>query len=371
MKRISRQIRTICRNPQNALFLIGHRLASEFSFYLSALTGGNALPPEAVNIYPTDRCNLKCSMCFERLRTPRLELEIKEWFAIIEQLKRFKPRIHISGGEPFVYPAIGKLIAYIKKSGLFLAITTNGTFLSDYAEEIVRRKVNLVTVSIDGPAEIHDTIRGVKGSFDRIINGLALINKFKKGRSLPSIRINSMVNLERPAAMFDILKIAYETNAESVQFLHPFFLQPRDLTNHRLYLQKEIKRDLNYWQGADIPQTPPKDLDELYKSLCLLANEKHIAVRIFPSFDLKQLTAYYRQDTDLPGTIRGRCRALWNTMTILPSGEVESCPDYIIGDCKKESILKLWNNSTIKKLRGRIKKRGFFSVCKACCFFYI
>ena len=119
-------------------------------------------------------------MCFERLRKPNPEMEIGGWIKIIDQIKRFQPRIHLSGGEPFVYPEIVDLISYIKKSGLFLAITTNGTFLSKHAEEIIRMNVNRIHISIDGPKEIHDKIRGVKGTFDRIMTGLAKINKLKK-----------------------------------------------------------------------------------------------------------------------------------------------------------------------------------------------
>ncbi|MBA7650432.1 GTP 3',8-cyclase [subsurface metagenome] len=370
MAKIAKKLRTLIYNPQNAPLLIWRRLGSKSSYTFSSLLKAKALPPEAINFYPTDRCNLKCSMCFERLRKPNPEMEIEGWIKIIDQIKRFQPRIHLSGGEPFVYPGIVDLISYIKKSGLFLVITTNGTFLSEYAKEIIRMKVNRIHISIDGPKQIHDKIRGVKGTFNRIMTGLAKMNKLKKHSRLPVIRINSMLNFTNEPAMQEVIKIAYDIQAESIQFLHPLFIDSKSLAVHRLFLKKNLHHNLNYWQAADISCNTPENFTKIQNLLENLQKERGIPIEIFPSFNPEQLKAYYNVDPYFYSIFPGKCRAMWETVTILASGDVESCPDYILGNCSEENFDVLWNNKKMRTLRRRIKNNQLFPVCRACCYFY-
>jgi len=302
-------------------------MTAQISYRLCNLLSAHAFPPEAVNIYPTDRCNLKCLMCFERLRKPRVELDIVDWINVIEQIKRFRPRIHISGGEPFVYSKIMDLVSHIRKNDLFLTITTNGTFLSEYAKDIMRLKVNRIHISIDGSEDVHDTIRGVKGTFNRIMKGLEKIRKLAKYARLPLIRINSMINFAQPTVMSEVIDIACHIDAHSIQFLHPMFANTQDIKSHRIFLKNYLHLNLNYWQNADISYKKPEDFKEAYNVVNNLKKERGILIDVFPSFNLKQLKAYYTGDENFYSIMHGACRAMWNTATIVPSGEVESCPD--------------------------------------------
>jgi len=122
MAKLTEKIRTLVINYRQAPAMIWRRCNAHISYRFSNLKNHQASPPEAINFYPTDRCNLKCSMCFERLRKPRQEMQISDWHRIIDQIKKFRPRIHLSGGEPFLYPHIMDLITLIKKENLFLVI---------------------------------------------------------------------------------------------------------------------------------------------------------------------------------------------------------------------------------------------------------
>lgn len=370
MPSFAEKIRSVLINYKQAPAMIWRRCSATLSYRLSNLVSHQASPPETVNFYPTDRCNLKCSMCFERLRKPRSEMKISDWQKIINQMKKFQPRIHLSGGEPFLYPDIIELISHIKARNFFLVITTNGTFLSKYANDIIASGVNRIHISIDGPEKIHDRIRGVPGTFKRIMEGLKRIKKLRKASRLPIIRINSMINLTDPAAMQEVIKIACNIDADNIQFQHPFFVDCQSLTSHRFFLQKSLGLDLNYWQSADIDCDKPKDFANAMDVIRDLRAEKSIPVKVFPELSAPQLQAYYGAANDFYEIYPGECRAMWNTATILPSGYVESCPDYVIGNCKQSSFLTLWNNNKMKELRQRIRSRHFFTICRGCCFFY-
>lgn len=370
MGNIKRQLSTAVRNPAHVGSLVKRRLFAHASHLLTRINGGKAAMPETINIYPTDRCNLNCSMCFEKLRKPRPELPIKTWQTLLNDVKRFRPRMHLSGGEPFLYQDIDALIKSIKKHNLFLAITTNGTLLQHHADVIVREKVNHLTVSIDGPARSHDTIRGVPGTYDRIITGLREIKKMRKKHQPPILRINSMVNTEEPRIMYEMLEIARSVKADYIQFLHPLFLSTEELTAHGAVL-RALGMHLNYWQGADVNKPAPRDMDTLHDVIHDIQGVAGIQVRIFPHFTRQQLLSYYTMSKGFHRGWRFRCRAMWNTATLLPNGSIESCPDYIIGNCADEHFARSWNSTLMRQLRRRIHAREFFDVCRACCFFYM
>jgi MoaA/NifB/PqqE/SkfB family radical SAM enzyme len=236
---------------------------------------------------------------------------------------------------------------------------------------MVGQGVNALTVSIDGPPAIHDSIRGVAGTFNRIIRGLEHINRQRTHTGRPSIRINSMLNASDPSAMQEVIRIAVTYNAELIQFIHPMFATTQDLSAHRHFLQNTLNRDLNYWQGAQEVAYEPPDIEQLHASCSNLQREKTIALEIFPDFTLPQMHFYYNTDTRFYDEIRGRCHAMWSTATLLPSGDIESCPDYIVGNCRNGSIKQAWNNAPMRALRRRIHNKQFFTVCRACCFFYL
>lgn len=334
------------------------------------MLSAKALPPETVNIYPTARCNLRCSMCFEKFFQSEIELTFEEWVKIINRFKGFHPRIHFSGGEPFCYSKIINLIDYIKKDKLFVHVTTNGTYLREYAKDIVRFGVNQIDISIDGPREIHDKIRGVVGTFDRILVGLYEINKIKQRRRIPLIKINSIINFENPKAMEELIKIARDFQVDGIQFFHTLFLDTEAIKNHQRFLTETISKDLNYWRRADNLQPRLGDFEMASEILSKLKENSSIDVKIFPQFNGEQLRAYYNIDKSFYLLLTTKCHAIWNTATILPSGELESCPDYIVGNCLERDFFSLWNNELMRELRQRIRGNQLFTVCRACCFLY-
>jgi len=126
-------------------------------------------PLALVNI--TNRCNLKCQHCFVfREGNPNKPTEKNEMTtdAMIKEIKKYKRKYGIfrmlwMGGEPL-------LRKDVLKQGVKLfpqnAITTNGTLpLINLGPSIKW------VISIDGPEDINDEIRG-KGSFERVIHNL-------------------------------------------------------------------------------------------------------------------------------------------------------------------------------------------------------
>ncbi len=130
----------------------------------------------SLDIEVTRRCNLRCDYCFvgwSRDWTTDLPRSVAEE-AIREGVGRFD-LLHITGGEPFAYRDIWALFDLGVELGYPSAlVNTNATMLSD--DDIARLgsyggRVRL-SVSLDGPAELHDAVRGA-GRFAQADRALA------------------------------------------------------------------------------------------------------------------------------------------------------------------------------------------------------
>ena len=159
-----------------------------------------------VQLEMTIVCNLRCPFCWwwgtngvapgiirnkEPLWKDQLTLEqIKTIFA---PLQGTGVHAYLSGGEPFDRPDAMEIIEYISSLGLTISFTTNGTLLTD---EIIDRlvKVDGITVihfSLDGPPDIHDSIRG-KGNFAKTTeNAQKILARRKNGH--PKVWANSVM----------------------------------------------------------------------------------------------------------------------------------------------------------------------------------
>lgn len=115
----------------------------------------------------TRRCNLRCPDCFVFAQEADMnaldELDPSLVMALLEELSGYQTDLHLTGGEPFFYPAIWEVLEAADRLGFSkILINTNGGLLGD--EELarlgaMRASVHLM-VSIDGPPGVHERVRG-------------------------------------------------------------------------------------------------------------------------------------------------------------------------------------------------------------------
>ncbi len=130
----------------------------------------------SLDLEVTRRCNLRCDYCFvgwSRGWTQQLPLAVARE-VITEGAGRFE-LLHLTGGEPFAYTDLLELIDLGIALGYpEVLINTNATLLDAAwvaALRARRRHVHL-TVSLDGPAALHDRVRGI-GSFAKAATALS------------------------------------------------------------------------------------------------------------------------------------------------------------------------------------------------------
>lgn len=139
---------------------------------------------------PWYTCNFNCSYCFQDEYTnPNEGVKhevIDGFFAYIDQ--KFAGRqkyITIFGGEPLLNSpvkreSIQKVIEGANARNLDIAIVTNGYHIVEYIDLLKAASIREIQVTLDGTQQVHDArrmLRGGKGSFERIAEGIDLLLK--------------------------------------------------------------------------------------------------------------------------------------------------------------------------------------------------
>ncbi|MDA8407981.1 MAG: 12,18-didecarboxysiroheme deacetylase [Deltaproteobacteria bacterium] len=124
----------------------------------------------------TQRCNLKCVHCYSRSEDKKYlnELSTDEGIQLLDDLARFgSPVVLFSGGEPLIRPDILKLIQHATVSGMRAVLSTNGTLIDErMATKLKDIGLSYVGISLDGLQEVHDSFRGVAGTFERVLRAI-------------------------------------------------------------------------------------------------------------------------------------------------------------------------------------------------------
>jgi MoaA/NifB/PqqE/SkfB family radical SAM enzyme len=133
--------------------------------------------PYRLTFAVTSRCQAQCIMCNIWQKPVENELSLDEIEQVFSRYKRFS-WVNLTGGELFMRSDFTEIVRIIDRNSpqlYLLNFSTNG-YLTDTIVAAVREILEqtsiprlLVSVSLDGPPELHDRIRGLPGSWERAI----------------------------------------------------------------------------------------------------------------------------------------------------------------------------------------------------------
>ena len=132
-----------------------------------------SMPILILNVH--SHCNCRCVMCDIWKREKHEQVTVAGLDRHRASLRNLGVRqVVLTGGEPLLHGDLGALCDFFREQNIRLTLLTTGLLLLKRATEI-SRLFDEVIVSIDGPREIHDAIRRVKGAFDVISQGVAAV----------------------------------------------------------------------------------------------------------------------------------------------------------------------------------------------------
>jgi MoaA/NifB/PqqE/SkfB family radical SAM enzyme len=168
---------------------------------------GASVLPYKVTLVATYHCNFRCEMCNIWQKKSVGEMTPAEVAEFFERWPQFS-WVHLTGGELFMRRDLEELVSAIldhDRSLYLLNFPTTGWFgdrTVALAEQVLRSGVGrlMTTISIDGPKELHDDMRGLAGSWDRAVDTLRRLRAI--GRRNFQV-VAGMTLVARNAAMVD------------------------------------------------------------------------------------------------------------------------------------------------------------------------
>jgi hopanoid biosynthesis associated radical SAM protein HpnH len=141
------------------------------------LTGPKRFPL-VLMLEPLHACNLTCTGC-GRIReyeeTIKQKLSVEECLASVDEAGT--PIVSICGGEPMIYPEIGRLVREILKRRKHIYLCTNGMFIEKKLHEFKPTSRFFFNVHLDGLEETHDLAVERQGVFRAAVEGIKAAKK--------------------------------------------------------------------------------------------------------------------------------------------------------------------------------------------------
>ena len=129
----------------------------------------------------TDQCNFNCPYCRGMREDIAGELPFELAMEILELWVRDGLKnVRFSGGEPTLYPQLDMLVKYCKDHGVdHIAVSTNGSALTEYYDYLMECGVNDFSISLDGGCcSIGDKMAGnIQGSWLIVVDNIRYLSK--------------------------------------------------------------------------------------------------------------------------------------------------------------------------------------------------
>lgn len=297
--------------------------------------------PQLVHMKFTNRCNLKCRMCDIWKEEERAELSTFQWKEILSRVYHWLGPFNlvIAGGEPLLRPDLEELIDFCRQKGIVTSITTNGTLIdAARAQRLVEAKLDTFNISLDSRTpEVHNYLRGT-GRYQKTIQGIAEIKKYRGPNPKPHICISSIImrpNLDEIGKMAEEIRLS---GNDAVIF------QPLDNNFHSKY-RPDWYENNEFWI---------KDTQKLSGVLDRLMDLKKEGCPIHNSSSQLKL---FKQYFECPDSFQKEYPCLTGEKNFIvdTDGTVLLCWNMKgVGNILQESPEKIWNGASAVILRRAI-----------------
>lgn len=176
--------------------------------------------PVTLQFELTGACNLKCKHCYNRSgdvdRVQYTKMSPVHWKELARNIVDLGGIFQciISGGEPLLLGNdLFDIMDILHDDGTSFVVITNGMLLDkEKAKRFAKYRFFWFQISIDGSTpELHDSFRGVKGSWEKAVNGAMEISN----NGIPLVIAHS-VTPETLPYLEDMVNLAYSVGAGSI-----------------------------------------------------------------------------------------------------------------------------------------------------------
>ncbi|MDD5560762.1 MAG: radical SAM protein [Candidatus Omnitrophica bacterium] len=297
-----------------------------------------------------DSCMLKCQMCQKwkedagTMGIPQPATE--EWKRFIKQLRDVVDpgfEIDFGGGEALMKEDIFELISYSKSLGFKTTIASNGFLIDEkMAQKIVNSGLDSIILSLDSLLpEIHDSMRGVEGVAQRVLNAIKYIRHYSK-----TIHVG-------------ICSIIMEQTVGGLLHLAEWVNSNRDMTNSILFMAAMQPNNTEFdeeWYKNKYDYFWPKDLKKTNEIIDELIRRRKLGHWIGNSVEqLEAFKAYFNNPSRF--VKKNPCN-LDRAIHVSSIGDIFLCFRYaLLGNIKNgDDIGRIWHSEKAELARNDIRK---------------
>jgi MoaA/NifB/PqqE/SkfB family radical SAM enzyme len=356
--------------------------------------------PSKVTFIATELCNMRCRHCYSWKVRDRRTLSSEVILGAVAELADWVGpyKLFLAGGEPTIRRDLPDIVRTASSGGCMVSLATNGYLLNEArAEALVTAGLDHVDLALDSlNPEIHDAFRGRRGTHQRALRALELLDDYRRihetSLSINTAAVVSAYNYAELCAMAHWVRATGYGNLLLQPIVPPFWsnhdrgwlmrsdLWPRDPEAvHRavdgLIRIKEaggaidnsveqLRGMKDYFSWAP----PPEDEvihDEAFaddRELLDDASEEPPRLEVIPSerdADLDLDEERWEALEDDPAGVRAeridRCHIGWKVLNINHVGDVRLCHDMPpIGNLNRSSLKELWTSPRAMQMRERI-----------------
>lgn len=290
-------------------------------------------------------------------------LSIEEYRKLIQSVDP-GTTFYINSAEPLLYKNIFPLLEILCEHGMRVYMTTNGLLLNKYVEKIAEYPIENFCVSIDGPAAVHDDVRGIKGLFAKAFEGMSRLRELRPDLYLRTSTAISHMNQDSLLSM--------------AKALEPLGLQAM-LVNHLNFIDQDMSTVHNQHYGelvsctpSSITLTPPHlvHVPRLAREVFEL-KQRYANVCFYPDIsEPEELYFYYKYP--LSSVCGYGCLVGTNSLAVAPNGDIQlgqRCFQHVLGNVRDSSLRDTLNNNPwLQTFRTSLKEAGgYFPACTRCC----
>jgi MoaA/NifB/PqqE/SkfB family radical SAM enzyme len=125
----------------------------------------------------TYRCDLACPHCLVGTDLYRNsgELSFEEWARVLAELDLIGARkVLLTGGEPLLHKEVVRLVDLVSGMGIPVDLNSNLQRMSlALMKEMYQAGLTEISVSLEGPEQVHDRMHGKRGAYRRTIQAIA------------------------------------------------------------------------------------------------------------------------------------------------------------------------------------------------------
>jgi len=335
--------------------------------------------PEWIILGVNNVCNLHCKMCDVGTKsldtnfaqnlvgTHPINMPLPLIEKVIDEMALHYPKTRLGYAftEPLVYPHLEASLEYAKKKNIQTSITTNALVLKQKAKILAKNNATNLYISLDGPQDIHNEIRGHKKSFQKAVEGMEELFRLQPKASVSVFCVITEWNIGYLKEFLDFFK-AYPLG--QIGFMHSNFTKQHIADTHNeIWSQSYPATNSN----VDEVNIDNFDLDVLWEEIAAIkAATYNFPVSFSPEIASKEkLHEFYHKPEKIIGKM---CNDVFTSIMVKSDGSIipshGRCYNIELGNLYENNLKQLWNAQILKKLRTDLHSAGgLFPACSRCC----